>query len=147
MFRKSLISKLSLEEKRKSSISKLSLLLGDDVTQIKSAESIQRVVTADVLIENLSFTHIAELIKIKDALKRSFYELECIRGNWSVRELKRQIASLYYERSELSENKKKMAELVQQDVERTSRSLTVRDPYVFEFLGLKSREVMCNVSN
>lgn len=39
------------------------------------------------------------LVEIKDEQKRNFYELECIKGNWSVRELKRQIDSLYYERS------------------------------------------------
>lgn len=48
------------------------------------------------LVEKLSFTHLAELIKIEDDLKRTFYEIECIKGCWSVRELKRQIASLYY---------------------------------------------------
>jgi hypothetical protein len=49
------------------------------------------------LIAKLSFSHIAELLAIEDPLKRSFYEIECIRGNWGVRELKRQIASLYFE--------------------------------------------------
>jgi DUF1016 N-terminal domain len=49
------------------------------------------------LITKLSFTHIAELLAIQDTLKRSFYETECIRGNWGVRELKRQIASLYFQ--------------------------------------------------
>jgi DUF1016 N-terminal domain len=46
------------------------------------------------LVTKLSFTHFAELLVIQDTLKRSFNETECIRGNWSVRELKRQIASL-----------------------------------------------------
>jgi len=48
------------------------------------------------LISALSFSHFAELIEIANSLKRSFYEIECIRGNWSVRQLKRQIASLYF---------------------------------------------------
>jgi hypothetical protein len=42
------------------------------------------------LVESLSFTHFAELIEIEDPLKRAFYEIECLRGNWSVRALKRQ---------------------------------------------------------
>ena len=63
----------------------------------------------DRLIKSLSFSHFAELIAIEDSFKRTFYEIECIHGNWSVRELKRQIASLYYERSGLSKNKKKLA--------------------------------------
>jgi predicted nuclease of restriction endonuclease-like (RecB) superfamily len=49
--------------------------------------------------------------------------VECIRGNWSVRELKRQIGSLYYERSGLSLDKKKLAELAQKKAE-TQTTLT-----------------------
>ena len=94
------------------------------------------------IITKLSFTHLAELIAIEDNLKRVFYEIECIRGNWSVRELKRQIGSLYYERSGLSKDKKKLAELVQSGAESAEPKLAVRDPYIFEFLGLKPSEVM-----
>ena len=54
------------------------------------------------------------MAEVEDPLKRAFYEIECIGGNWSVRVLKRQIASLYYERSGLSNDKKKLAELVHQ---------------------------------
>ena len=75
-------------------------------------------------------------------VKREFYQIECIRGNWSVRELKRQINSLYYERSGLSRNKKKLADLVKSSTESAEPRLTIRDPYIFEFLGLKPREVM-----
>jgi len=49
------------------------------------------------LINRLSFSHLAELIQLPDDTQRRFYEIECIRGNWSVRELRRQIASLYYQ--------------------------------------------------
>ena len=94
------------------------------------------------IITKLSFTHLAELIAIEDNLKRVFYEIECMCDNWSVRELKRQIASLYYERSGLSKDKKKLAELVQSGTESAEPKLAVRDPYVFEFLGLKPSEVM-----
>jgi predicted nuclease of restriction endonuclease-like (RecB) superfamily len=96
---------------------------------------------ADVLTR-LSFSHIAELLQCDDPTKRAFYELECIRGNWSVRELRRQIASVYYERSGLSKDKSKLASLAQQGAERAEIALNIRDPYVFEFLGLKPQEVM-----
>ncbi len=99
------------------------------------------VATSEVL-SRLSFTHIAELLPCEDETKRAFYELECIRGNWSVRELKRQIASLYYERSGLSKDKRKLAILAQRGAERAEPTLAIRDPYVFEFLGLKPQEVM-----
>lgn len=94
------------------------------------------------LISRLSFTHFVELLKCEDSWKRVFYEIECMRGNWSVRELKRQIGSLYYERSGLSKNKEKLATLAQTGAEIAEPKLAVRDPYVFEFLGLKPVEVM-----
>jgi predicted nuclease of restriction endonuclease-like (RecB) superfamily len=94
------------------------------------------------LITRLSFTHIAELLAIDDPSKRSFYETECIRGNWAVRELKRQIASLYFERSGLSRDKAKLATRTQANAESAEPRLMIRDPYIFEFLGLKPREVM-----
>ena len=94
------------------------------------------------LINTLSYSHLELLVVLDDPLRRAFYEIECIRGNWSVRELKRQIASLYFERSGLSKNKKKLAELVQSGAEAAEAKLAIRDPYIFEFLGLKPQEVM-----
>lgn len=93
------------------------------------------------LLECLSFTHLVELIQIDDAEKRAFYEAECMRAVWSVRELKRQIASLYYERSALSRDKKMLAAQTQTAVS-PAPTFPIRDPYVFEFLGLKPQEVM-----
>jgi predicted nuclease of restriction endonuclease-like (RecB) superfamily len=97
---------------------------------------------ADRLLESLSYSHFELLVGVEDPLKRTFYELEAHKGGWSVRELKRQIASLYYERSGLSEDKAKLAEIARARVEPSSSALAVRDPYVFEFLGLRSKEVM-----
>jgi predicted nuclease of restriction endonuclease-like (RecB) superfamily len=94
------------------------------------------------LVYRLSYSHLELITDLDDPLKRIFYEIECIRGNWSVRELKRQIGSLYYERSGLSKNKEKLAELAQSGKEKSEPKLAIRDPYVFEFLGIKSREVM-----
>ena len=110
--------------------------------QIVESATPQLRVPGRKLIERLSFTHLSELIAIDDPLKRAFYEIECIRGNWSVRELKRQIGSLYHERSGLSIDKEKLADLAQSGAEQTEPKLAIRDPYIFEFLGIKSREVM-----
>lgn len=99
-------------------------------------------VAPEKLIQNLSYSHIELLVDLEDDLKRTFYEIECIRGNWSVRELKRQIASLYYERSGLSRDKVKLAELVHSLAEPNEPKLAIHDPYIFEFLGLKPAEVM-----
>jgi len=90
------------------------------------------------LVNALSFTHFIELLKIQDPLKRTFYEIESVRGNWSSRELKRQIASLYYERSGLSKNKDKLAAFAHEGTHQLDAKDIIRDPYVFEFLGIKS---------
>ncbi|MBE3111390.1 MAG: DUF1016 family protein [Acidobacteria bacterium] len=97
---------------------------------------------AEKLIETLSYSHFELLAAIDAPVKRAFYEIESVRGTWSVRELKRQIASLYYERSGLSRDKKKLAALVDAKIEHSSLALTIRDPYVFEFLGVHAQEVM-----
>jgi predicted nuclease of restriction endonuclease-like (RecB) superfamily len=94
------------------------------------------------LIQRLSFTHLVELIQLPDATQRRFYEIESIRGNWSVRELHRQIASLYYERSGLSKDKAKLSAMAHAVAESMQPAHIIRDPYVFEFLGLRSRDVM-----
>jgi predicted nuclease of restriction endonuclease-like (RecB) superfamily len=99
-------------------------------------------IPSEKLVYRLSYSHLELIVDIDNPLKRIFYEIECIRGNWSVRELKRQIGSLYYERSGLSENKEKLADLAQSGAEISEPKLAIRDPYVFEFLGIKSREVM-----
>jgi predicted nuclease of restriction endonuclease-like (RecB) superfamily len=94
------------------------------------------------LLSSLSFSHFELLTALDDPLKRAFYEIECIRGNWSVRALKRQIASLYFERSGLSLDKEKLAAMAHETAETAEPKLSIRDPYIFEFLGLKPREVV-----
>lgn len=94
------------------------------------------------LLTRLSFSHLSELSDLPDATQRAFYELECIRGNWSVRELRRQIASLYYERSGLSKDKARLSALAHAAAETLRPAHIIRDPYMFEFLGLRSRDVM-----
>jgi predicted nuclease of restriction endonuclease-like (RecB) superfamily len=115
--------------------------LGVSDSQIEADVSETSLIPGKTLIFRLSFTHIAELLRLDDPQKRAFYEIEAIQGNWSVRELQRQIGSLYFERSGLSQDKKKLSELAQRKSEQQP-SLNIRDPYVFEFLGLKPAEVM-----
>lgn len=94
------------------------------------------------LIHRLSFTHFNELIQLPDDTQRRFYEIECIRGNWSVRELRRQIASLYYQRSGFSQDKARLSAMAHAAADTLQPAHIIRDPYVFEFLGLRSRDVM-----
>lgn len=93
----------------------------------------------------LSWTHYCELLYISDDDKRSFYEKEAINANWSVRELKRQISSSLFERLLLSNgetNKKKVLELALKGNEIAKPEDIVKDPYVFEFLGLPENKPM-----
>lgn len=87
----------------------------------------------------LSWSHYCELLTISDADKRSFYEKEAVNANWSVRELKRQIESSLFERLLLSRgdaNKEQVLELALKGNEISKPQDMIRDPYVFEFLGI-----------
>ncbi|MBR1747348.1 MAG: DUF1016 family protein [Clostridia bacterium] len=87
----------------------------------------------------LSWTHYCELLLISDEQKRRFYEKECLNARWSVRELKRQIDSSLFERLLLSNgdaNKEKVLALAMNGNEIAKLEDIIRDPYVFEFLGL-----------
>ena len=87
----------------------------------------------------LSWSHYCELLIISDQDRRSFYEKECERSGWSVREMKRQISTSLFERLLLSDgkaNKEKVYELATKGQELTTPEDIVKDPYVFEFLGI-----------
>ena len=87
----------------------------------------------------LSWSHYCELLSISDPDKRSFYEQEAINANWSVRELKRQVDSSLFERLLLSRgdtNKEQVLALALHGNELSKPADVIRDPYVFEFLGL-----------
>ncbi|MGO8671174.1 MAG: DUF1016 N-terminal domain-containing protein [Capsulimonadaceae bacterium] len=92
------------------------------------------------LVYDLSYSHLELLVDLTSDDQRAFYQAECIRGNWSVRELKRQIGSLLYERTSLSIDKNKLIEITQEGASKAGRRLEVRDLCVFEFLGLKPKE-------
>ena len=93
----------------------------------------------------LSWSHYCELLSISDPDKRSFYEKEAVNSSWSVRELKRQIESSLFERLLLSRgdaNKELVLSLALKGNEITKPSDIIRDPYVFEFLGLPEDKPM-----
>ena len=91
------------------------------------------------LSDQLSWSHYCELLTISDNNKRSFYEKECVASKWSVRELKRQLDSSLYERLLLSrgkENKEEVKRLAEKGQEIEKPEDILKDPYVFEFVGL-----------
>lgn len=93
----------------------------------------------------LSWSHYCELLTISDADKRSFYEKETVNSGWSVRELKRQISTSLYERLLLSEgkaNKETVLSLAEKGIEMATPLDIIKDPYVFEFLGVPENKPM-----
>lgn len=86
----------------------------------------------------LTWTHLANLVRIDDPWKRAFYEIGCLNGNWSKRQLQRQIGSLLYERTALSKDKAAVIERARRQSAETPSRLAdlIRDPYVLEFVGL-----------
>lgn len=87
----------------------------------------------------LSFTHYCELFTVSDKNARDFYEKEAINSNWSVRELRRQISTSLFERLLLSDgntNKEKVMYLAKEGVTYSKPNDILKDPYVFEFLGI-----------
>ena len=112
--------------------------MGSVAPQLKSG----LFVPGDKILSKLSYTHIEQLLGIEEPLKRTFYEIECIKGIWSVRELKRQINSLYFERSSLSKNPEKLAKLVQQKTKPQASTDIIKNIYAFEFLDLPVKEIV-----
>ncbi len=96
----------------------------------------------ELLFNKLSFSHLSLLLPIKDPLKRAFYETMAIKGTWSVRELQRQIDSNYYERSGWSKRPEELARMVQNNAEMATLAMDIKSPFVFEFLGLRAKDVV-----
>lgn len=86
------------------------------------------------LFNHASFSHMVELIKIDDVLKRTFYELLIIKTTPSVRELRRAVNTLSYERTGLSKNKKLSFQLIEQKIKPTKAHDAIKDFYFFDFL-------------
>ena len=97
----------------------------------------------NMINDSLSWSHYVELITIKDDTKRNFYEKECISSNWSVRELQRQLDTSLFERLLLSDgknNKEKVLELSKKGQTVNKPSDIIKQPYVFEFLGIREQK-------
>lgn len=113
------------------------------IVQLAIAQSAnQQMVPPEKLISKLSYTHLVQLFPIVDPLKRVFYEIECIKGCWSVAELKRQINSLYFERSGLSKTPEKLSAIIKEKTGPLQPSDIIKSLYTFEFLGLHAKDVV-----
>jgi len=91
---------------------------------------------SETLSHQLSWSHYFEILKADDPLEIGFYSKQCEKENWSVRELKRQMKSLLFHRLALSHDKKGVLALSVQGAEIEKPQDIIKDPYVFEFLGI-----------
>ena len=93
------------------------------------------------LSPQLSWTHYRQLIRIKDEARREFYLQECADGNWSTRQLERQINSFYFER--LLATREEERESVRSEIQalepKPAQDFILKDPLVLDFLDLKDR--------
>jgi len=116
---------------------------GFDYTNLKKIRQFYQVYPiGDALRLQLSWTHYRMLMRIEETQKRSFYEIECATGNWSTRELERQMNSMLYERLALSRDKDGIMTLAREGQVMREPSDMVKDPYVLEFLGLPQSELL-----
>ena len=91
----------------------------------------------DALRSQLSWTHYRLLMRVEKESARNFYIEECITGNWSTRQLERQINSFYYERLLSSRDKKSVKKEIQKLEPSLKPEDIIKDPYVLEFLNVK----------
>ncbi len=88
----------------------------------------------------LSWSHYLFLMRIENPEERKFYEIESIKNNWSLRELRRQFDTSLYERLALSRDKKAIKELSEKGQIIEKPKDTLKDPYILEFIGLPENE-------
>lgn len=103
---------------------------------VENEQHIGDTIEPQKLISSISFTHFIELMKIDNPVKRMYYEMLTIQTGLSVRELKRQIGALSYERVGLSGNMENSIAIIQQKIHPQTVTDAVKDDYFFEFLNI-----------
>ena len=91
----------------------------------------------DTLCPELSWSHYRLLMRIADEKERTFYAEECAKSAWSVRQLERQIHTMYYQRLLSSQDKAAVSAEIQLTEPKPQYEKIVKDPYVMEFLQIK----------
>ena len=89
------------------------------------------------LCSELSWSHYRVLMRISDKTARDFYTEECAKAAWSVRQLERQIHTMYYQRLLASRDKESVSAEIQTTEPKPEYEKAVKDPYVMEFLQIK----------
>lgn len=134
------IGQLAIDVSEAASKSQSLISLSDNGSLLAQTADALKIVPK-VLFGRLSFTHILQLLPLEDDLQRTFYAFEAIRGCWSVRELRRQIESLYYARSGWSKNPHRLSQLTHITAEKLDVADFVKTDTVLEFLNLQAKDV------
>ena len=118
---------------------------GFSVPSLKKMKKFYQVFNGGSTLWNqLSWSHNRLIMNIEDEKRRNFYLEECIKSNWSVRQLERQINSFYYER--LISTKEPYKEEVKNEINTLEKKDKienfVKDPYVLEFLDIKDKRFL-----
>jgi predicted nuclease of restriction endonuclease-like (RecB) superfamily len=95
-----------------------------------------------LIFQKLSYSHLIELSKIESEIARQYYELIALKTTLSVRELRRQIASLAYERTGLSKDVQASFAQIEKTIQPQNPADAIKDLYVFEFLGLSAQHTV-----
>jgi len=90
----------------------------------------------ETVSHKLSWSHYFEILKSDNDLEISFYTKQCEKENWSIRELKRQMKSMLFQRLALSKDKSGILQIANRGIEIQKPEDIIKDPYVFEFLGI-----------
>lgn len=94
----------------------------------------------NTLCSELSWSHYRLLMRVPNEIEREFYAQEAAKSNWSVRQLQRQIETMYYNRILASRDKDSVAKEIQTTVPKPEYEKIIKDPYVLEFLDLPANE-------
>lgn len=92
------------------------------------------------LCAELSWSHYRLLMRVEDENARNFYAEEAVKAGWSVRQLQRQINTMFYNRLLASKDKDSVAAEIQETVPKPEYEKIIKDPYVLEFLDLPKNE-------
>lgn len=92
------------------------------------------------LSAELSWSHYQLLVQVQNETERAFYTQEAVKSNWSVRQLDRQINTMFYKRILSSKDQKGVAAEIQTLVPKPEYEKIIKDPYVLEFLDLPANE-------
>jgi len=92
-------------------------------------------IPVEISISKLNYTHFVEFVKIEELLKRAFYEIQSLKNNWTIEQLKRQINSMLFERIGLSKNKENMLAKLKNENSQQINDV-IRNPFILEFLDI-----------